>query len=120
MVKPRTGAERYLERRLENPEYRKAYEAARRQIDQVDSVVRALDERREALNLTKADLARRAGVKPDSIRRLFSAERPNPTLSTLVALALAMDLEIRPEPLRPAVVTSPPRSAALRTPARTA
>ncbi len=92
----RTGAERYLARRLEDPAYRQAYQDARDRIDQIDSVIRAFDARREELHLTKAELARRAGVKPEAIRRLLSAEKPNPTLSTLVALAGALDLEIRP------------------------
>lgn len=98
MAEPRTGAERYLTRRLEDAEYRTVYEKAKERIDQIDGVIRALDERRTELNLTKADLARRAGVKPEAIRRLFSAEKPNPTLSTLIALASALDLELRPEP----------------------
>lgn len=42
-------------------------------------------------------MARRAGVKPEAIRRLFSAQSPNPTLATLVALAGALDLELRPQ-----------------------
>jgi len=100
MAKPRTGAERYLARRLGDPDYRQAYEEARERIDQIDSVIRALDDRREELDLTKAELARRAGVKPEAIRRLFSAEKPNPTLTTLVALAGALDLEIQPIPRR--------------------
>jgi len=98
MAEPRTGAERYLGKRLEDPEYRRAYERARKRIVQIDAVIRAFDARRSELKLTKAELARRAGVKPEAIRRLFSAEKPNPTLSTLVALATALDLEIRPEP----------------------
>lgn len=98
MVKARTGAERYLARRLEDPEYRRAYEDSRARIAQIDSVISTLDARREELQLTKAELARRAGVKPEAIRRLFSAEHPNPTLSTLVALAGALDLDLRPTP----------------------
>ena len=31
--------------------------------------------------MSKAELARRAGVKPEAIRRLFSAEMPKSTLS---------------------------------------
>lgn len=105
MAKTPTGAERYLARRLKDPEYRQAYEEARERIDQIDSVIRALDARREELDLTKAELARRAGVKPEAIRRLFSAEKPNPTLTTLVALADALDLEILPTPRRRGVAT---------------
>ena len=119
MANPRTGAERYLARRLEDPEYRQAYDEAREQIDQIDSVIRALDARREELKLTKADLARRAGVKPEAIRRLFSAEKPNPTLTTLVALAGALDLEILPTPRRSTSATRA-RSAASGTRRRTA
>ena len=98
MTRAATGAERYFARRRDDPEYREAYERAREQIDQVDAVIRTLDERRIEVNITKAELARRAGVKPESIRRLFSAEKPNPTLSTLVALAGALDLEFKPSP----------------------
>ena len=111
MAAAQTGAERYFARRLEDPEYRQAYEEARERIGQIDSVIRIFDARREELHLTKAELARRAGVKPEAIRRLFSAEKPNPTLTTLVALAGALDLEIRPTPRRSASTTRE-RSAA--------
>lgn len=120
MAEPRTGAERYLATRLDDPEYRTAYEQAKDQIDQIDRVIRTLDERRTELNLTKADLARRAGVKPEAIRRLFSAEKPNPTLSTLVALAGALDLELRPEPRQHSPGPTRARSAGPGTRRRTA
>lgn len=120
MPQPRTGAERYVANRLEDPEYREAHERARERIDQTDSVIRAFDARRTELSLTKAELARRAGVKPEAIRRLFSAEKPNPTLSTLVALANALDLEFRTEPRTTPVRTTRARSGAPRTRTRTA
>ena len=41
----------------------------------------------------------RADLRPEVIRRLFSAESPNPTLSTLVALAEALEMELAAEPL---------------------
>ena len=119
MAEGRTGAERYLARRLDDPEYRRAYEEARERVDQIDSVIRAFDKRREQLDLTKAELARRAGVKPEAIRRLFSAEKPNPTLTTLVALAGALDLEILPRPRRNPQATRAP-SAVSGTRRRTA
>lgn len=118
VAEPRTGAERYLTGRLEDPEYRRTYELARKRIDQIDTVIRVLDDRRTELKLSKAELARRAGVKPEAIRRLFSSEKPNPTLSTLVALAGALDLELRPEPRTTS--TTRARSAAAGTRRRTA
>lgn len=119
MAAAQTGAERYLARRLHDPEYRQAYEDARDRIDQIDSVICILDDRREELHLTKADLARRAGVKPEAVRRLLSAEKPNPTLTTLVALAGALDLEIRPVP-RHGEASTRVQSAASGTRRRTA
>ena len=99
IVEVRTGAERYLAGRREDPEYLHAYAAARRRIDQIDSIIRMLDQRRCNLDLSKAELARRANLRPEVIRRLFSAERPNPTLATLVALAEALELELAAKPL---------------------
>jgi DNA-binding phage protein len=120
MTEARTGAERYLARRLEDPDYQRAFESSSERIAMTDAVIDAFNNRREELNLTKAELARRAGVKPEVIRRLFSAERPNPTLATLVALAGAMDLEFRPRPRRRLPRTTPARSAAAGTRRRTA
>lgn len=105
MTPPRTGAERYFARRLDDPDYRRAYDEARARIDQIDAVIGSLNARREQLRLTKAELARRAGIKPESVRRLFAAENPNPTLATLIALATALDLELRPLPTGAAEAT---------------
>lgn len=45
-----TGAERYLVRRLkDDPEYRAAYEQAKKRIGQIDGLIRALDDRRTDL-----------------------------------------------------------------------
>ncbi|MDP8931002.1 MAG: helix-turn-helix domain-containing protein [Actinomycetota bacterium] len=118
---PRTGAERYLNARLEDAEYRDAYERARLRIDQIDRVIRALDERREQLNLSKAELARRAEMQPEAVRRIFSAERPNPTLHTLAALAEVLGLDLTPARKQKAAARpTRARSAASGTRRRTA
>ena len=101
-TKPRTAAERYLAKQLKSPEYRAANDRARGRIGQIDTMVRALDDRRTALGHTKAELARRADLAPEAVRRLFSTEAPNPTIATLVALADALDLELTVTP-RPRV-----------------
>lgn len=98
VTKPRTGAEKYLAKHCKNSEYRAAYDEAQRRIDQVDAIVRALDHRREALGLSKAELARRADLAPEAVRRLFSVDSPNPTAITLAALADALDLDLVPTP----------------------
>jgi transcriptional regulator with XRE-family HTH domain len=120
MTEPRTGAERYLARRFDDDEYRDAYDRAAERIQQIDEVIRALDDRRVELDMSKAELARRAGVKPEAIRRLFSAQRPNPTLGTLVALAGALGLRLRPEEQPESAASSRGLSAASGTRRRTA
>ena len=85
--------DRRVARRREDAEYRAEYERFGRQVAQIDAVVNALDELRERAGLSKAELARRIGKDPASIRRLFSAE-VNPELKTLAAIADALDAEV--------------------------
>lgn len=92
----RTGAEKYLAALAAEPGFADKYDDARRRVDQIDRLVGALDERRNALGISKAELARRADLAPEAIRRLFSAESPNPTVGTLTAIADAMGLELVP------------------------
>lgn len=98
MSEPRTAAERYLRDRLANPEYAAAHERARLRIGAVDRALRALDVRREELGLSKAAVARKAGLAPEAVRRLFASQGANPTLNTITAIAEALDMEFRPVP----------------------
>lgn len=94
--------DRRVARRLQDdPEYRAEYERFRRHVEQIDRVVNALDELRERAGLSKAELARRIGKDPASVRRLFSAE-VNPELKTLAAIADALDAEVTILPRRAA------------------
>lgn len=80
--------------------FAKEYAAARREIDAVDELVRALDAAREKAGLTKAALAKRVGMKSEIVRRLFTAEAPNPTLDTVVKLAGALNYSLGLVPRR--------------------
>lgn len=90
---------RMLASRMEDPEFRAEYERARREIDQVDSVIRQLDELRAAAGLSKAELARHIGRDPSSIRRLFTAES-NPELLLVASIAEDLGAEVRVVPRR--------------------
>jgi ribosome-binding protein aMBF1 (putative translation factor) len=92
-TKPSYHERRVARRRREDPEYRAEYERFRRQVEQIDAVVNALDELREQAGMSKAELARRVGKDPASVRRLFSAE-VNPELKTVAAIADALDAEV--------------------------
>ena len=56
--------------------------------------LRALDERRRDLGLSKAQLARQAGMRPEVVRRILGAGPANPTLSTVISLANAMSMDV--------------------------
>ena len=85
--------QRRLAERLEDPEFRAAYESSVAEIAQVDAVMRELDELRIAAGKSKADLARAINKHPASIRRLFTSHA-NPELKTIAAMASALDAEI--------------------------
>ena len=95
----RTGAERYFAELRKNPEYEAAYQTARRRTTQIDTIIRELDQRRSSLNLTKAEVARRADLRPEVVRRLLSGANPNPTLTTLAAVADALEMKVVLVPL---------------------
>jgi DNA-binding XRE family transcriptional regulator len=85
--------ERMLTERMQDPEFRAAYERARREIDLVDTVMRKLDELRETAGMSKTELARRIDRSPSSIRRLFTSGG-NPTLTLLASIAAELDADI--------------------------
>jgi len=94
----RTGAERYFEKQRTDPEYERFYQDAAASVRAIDGLVRSIDAQREALGLSKAELARRAGLPPEAVRRLLTTRSPNPTATTLVALARALKLDLVAEP----------------------
>jgi ribosome-binding protein aMBF1 (putative translation factor) len=99
----KTGFDKFFDEQTAQPAFAKDYKQARTEVDAIDQIVRALDSAREQLGLTKADLARAISAKPEIVRRLFTAEAPNPTLSTVVkvAIALGYKLELVPAPKKP-------------------
>jgi DNA-binding XRE family transcriptional regulator len=64
-----------------------SYERERREIDQIDAVIRSLDQLRVEAGISKAELARHIGRNPSSIRRLFTARRARPELPLIVSIA---------------------------------
>jgi DNA-binding XRE family transcriptional regulator len=87
--------DRRLQRRLrESPEFRAEFERQQREIAAIDALINTLDELRTERSLSKAALAREIGKNEASIRRLLTAP-VNPELRTVVAMADALDADIR-------------------------
>ena len=96
-----THHDRRLARRLkEDAEFRAEFERQRREIVQIDSVVRQLDALREEAGMSKAELARAIGKEPSSIRRFFTAD-VNPELKTVAAVADVLGAKVEVVPNRP-------------------
>lgn len=90
--------ERRRARRMQDPEYRLAYEQAARELAQTDAVIRELDSLRADLGISKAELARRVNRNASSVRRLFTASQVRPELPLIAALADALGAELRVVP----------------------
>ena len=56
-------------------------------------ILHEIDQERERQGLTKQELAKRAGLQPAAVRRVFTGQA-NPTLSTLSALATALRCDV--------------------------
>lgn len=89
-----TYHKRQMETDLRDEEFREEFERAKRELSQIDGVIRSLDHLREEAGLSKAALARLIDKNEASVRRLFTAE-VNPEFKTVAALAEALDAEIR-------------------------
>jgi DNA-binding phage protein len=88
-----------LRQDLEDDDFRRHYVLTSRRIAAIDCLVHQLDAHREACGLSKAELARAVGKTPEAVRRLLTANNPNPTLGTFVDLAAAVGLKVTVEPM---------------------
>lgn len=88
------------------------YALERSRIDAIDRIVRALDAARQERGMTKADVARAAGLPAQSVRRFFTQSPQNPTLSVTVAIASAVGQPLMPGEPAPGVATAPRTVAA--------
>jgi DNA-binding phage protein len=98
MARKKTGFDRYFDKRMEDSAFASAYREERAIIDSTDALVRALDEARMLEGVSKAELARRIGARPEAMRRLLTSQSANPTLTTVVnvAASLGFHLELVP------------------------
>jgi ribosome-binding protein aMBF1 (putative translation factor) len=92
------GLEDSLKRKLQNPDFRAAYEAEDKRIELVLQIIKLREER----GMTQADLAKAIGTRQANVSRLKRFDA-NLTLGTLekVARALGASLRIDLEPETP-------------------
>lgn len=109
---PRKGAAsefwQDFESGMDDPEFRDEFLRQHARTLTVDRIVNALEEQRESLGVSKADLARHLQGSPPAVRRLLTATNPNPTLATLVDVAGALGLRLTLESIPPNEVSEAP------------
>lgn len=79
-----------LNKRLQNPNFRKEYEAIQPEMD----IIRAMVRLRKEQHLTQADLSERTGISQGDISRLERGTR-NPSLNMLKKLADGLGMQLR-------------------------
>jgi DNA-binding phage protein len=109
MARTKTGFDKWVATKLKSPGFAKAHQDARKHIEAVDGIVRALDQIREDSGISKAELARSIDAKPEIVRRLFTKAGANPTLETVVEIAAALGLELQLVPVSSKKQAAKPR-----------
>jgi len=61
----------------------------------IAEVFSQLDSRRRRLRMSKADLARRAGVSLPTVQRLLAGRESRPRIDIVTAIAVALGVEVR-------------------------
>jgi ribosome-binding protein aMBF1 (putative translation factor) len=79
---------------VQTPEKREEYERSVRKMMAVRKMLLAIDGERERRGMSKNDLAELVGINPAAIRRLFTSERANPTLGTVLEILAALRIEV--------------------------
>ena len=86
--------QRFLKEQLSDPDFREAYNQARREIDQIDAIMHRLEELRIEAGVSKAELARRIGRNSASVRRWLTAQG-SPELRNVVAMLDALGAKLQ-------------------------
>jgi DNA-binding phage protein len=89
-----SGFDRYFAGRMKDRAFATAYTEARAGIDSVDAFMRSLETLRARAEVSKAELARRTGTRPEAIRRLLTTKDANPTLETILSVASALGYKL--------------------------
>lgn len=59
-------------------------------LDSIPALMSAIDALRVKAGVSKAELARRTGMRSEVMRRLFTTAEPNPTLATILGILRAI------------------------------
>lgn len=82
-----------------DPEYARMHLLEWVRVSTVDKLVNQLDSKREALGISKSDLAKAVSRDPAAIRRLLNDTAGNPTVQSVSSVAAAIGLKLELVPM---------------------
>lgn len=88
-----------LAKDLEDPNFLRDYIVESVRIQGIDRVMNQIEDARDEIGITKAQLARAINAKPASVRRLLSSKKPNPTIGTISEIAAVLGYSLTLSPL---------------------
>ena len=88
----RTAFDDFFDEQMSDPARAEAYREARTEIDTYDRFMRAMNALRESRGVSKATLASKSGIPAQSIRKLLTDKKANPTIATVFKMLSTMGL----------------------------
>jgi DNA-binding phage protein len=117
----RTAFDDFFDEQMADPVRAEAYREARAEIDTYDRFMRAMNALRESRGVSKAMLASKSGLPAQSVRKVLTDRKANPTIATVFRLLSTMGFGLQVVPLKrksPRRPAAKPARDAKRTSAR--
>lgn len=79
----RTAFDDFFDEQMADPVRAEAYREARAEIDTYDRFMRAMNALRKSRGVSKATLASKSGLPAQSVRKVLTDRKANPTIATV-------------------------------------
>jgi DNA-binding phage protein len=112
----RTAFDDFFDEQMADPARAEAYREARGEIDTYDNFMRAMNALRQSRGVSKAKLASMSGLPAQSVRKVLTDRKANPTIATVFKMLSTMGFGLQVVPLkdRPARRRPTPHAAPAR------
>lgn len=110
----RTASDDFFDEQMADPVRAEAYREARAEIDTYDRFMRAMNALRKCRGVSKATLASKSGLPAQSVRKVLTDRKANPTIATVFKMLSTMGYGLQVVPLKPKIPRRPAAKPAKR------
>lgn len=96
----RTAFDDFFDEQMADPARAEAYHEARAEIDTYDRFMRAMNALRQSRGVSKAKLASMSGLPAQSVRKVLTDKKANPTIATVFKMLSTMGFGLQVVPLK--------------------